>query len=84
MFSWKIYTFFKATEAVTESPEVFCKKDFLKILQYFESVFNKVSDLQDCNLIKKRLQHKYFPVIIAESLRAPTLKSIYEGLLWAC
>ena len=84
MFSWKIYTFFKATEAVTESPEVFCKKGFLNILQYFESAFNKVSELRDCNLIKKRLQHKCFPVIIAKSLRAPTLKSIYEGLLWAC
>ena len=81
MFSWKIYAFFKATEAATESPEVFCKKGFLKILKYFEPVFNKVSDLQDSNLIKKRLQHKCFPVIIAKSLRTPTLKSIYEGLL---
>ena len=34
-----------------------------------ESLFNKVVNLQICNFIEKRLQHRCFPVNIAESLR---------------
>ena len=46
-----------------------------------ESLFTKAADLQVCNFIKKRLQHKCFPVIIEKFLRIPTLKNICEGLL---
>ena len=34
--------------------------------------------LQACNFIKKRLQHRCFPVNIAKFPRTPTLKNIYE------
>ena len=33
------------------------------------------------NFIKKRLQHRYFPVKYAKFLRIPTLKNINEQLL---
>ena len=39
-----------------------------------ESLFNKVAGLQACIFIKKRLQHRCFPVNIAKSLRGPILK----------
>ena len=35
-----------------------------------ETLFNKVAELKACNFIKKRLQHRYFPVNIAKLLRA--------------
>ena len=67
------------------------KKLFLKILQYFTgkrlcctlffNIFNKSTGLQFCNFIKKRLQHWCFPVDIANFLRIPVLKNIYERLL---
>ena len=34
-----------------------------------------------CNFIKRRLQHRFFPVIIAKFLRALILKNICERLL---
>ena len=34
-------------------------------------VFNKVADSKACNFIKKRLQHKFFPMKFANSLRIP-------------
>ena len=46
-----------------------------------ESLFNKAAGLQVCNFIKKRLQQRCFPVIIAKFLRTPILKNIWEGLL---
>ena len=46
-----------------------------------ESLFNKVTGLQTCNFIKKRLQHRCFPVNIAKFLRTPVLKNICERLL---
>ena len=46
-----------------------------------ESFCNKVADLQICNVIKKRLQHRCFPVNIAKSLRTPILKIIWKRLL---
>ena len=46
-----------------------------------ESLFNKAGGLQVCNFIKKRLQHRCFPVIIAKFLRIPILKNICERLL---
>ena len=64
----------------------YIKKLFLKILQYLqetpmsESVFNKVSGLQACNCIKKRLQQMFF-VNIVKFLRTSILKKICERLL---
>ena len=46
------------------------KKVFLNISEYLqealmlEPLFNEVLDLKDCNFIKKRLQHRCFPVNI--------------------
>ena len=45
------------------------------------SLFFKVADLQARNVIKKRLQHRCFPVNIANDLRTPILKNICEVLL---
>ena len=41
-----------------------------------ESLFNKAAGLQASNFIKKRLQHRYFPVNIVKFLRTPILKNI--------
>ena len=46
-----------------------------------ESIFNKVADLQACNVIKKCLQHSCFPVNIAKFLRTSILKIICERML---
>ena len=50
------------------------------------SLFNKVAGLEAglraCNFIKKKLQHRYFPVNIAKHLRTHILKNIYEWLLF--
>ena len=53
-----------------------------------ESLFNKAADLnnkvvglQVCNLIKKRLQYRCFPVNSAKFLTKPILKNICERLL---
>ena len=46
-----------------------------------ESIFNKAAGLQVCKFIKKRLQHRCFPVIIAKFLRISILKNIRERLL---
>ena len=72
-----------------QPPEVFCKKKlFLKISQYSHrkrpvlgSFFIKVTGLNACNFIKKRLRHRYFLVNIAKYLRTPNLKKILERLL---
>ena len=45
-----------------------------------DSLFNKVAGLQSCNFVKKRLQHRSFPVNIVEFLRAPVLKNSRERL----
>ena len=46
------------------------------VLQY---LFNEVAVLKTCNVIKKRLQHRCFPVIFAISLRMPFFT---EHLCW--
>ena len=46
-----------------------------------EPLFNKAAVGQVCNFIKKRLQHRRFPVNIAKFLRRPNLKNICERLL---
>ena len=45
------------------------------------SFFNKVADLQACNFIKKKLQHRCFPVNTAKFLRTPILKKICQRRL---
>ena len=71
-----------------QPPEVFYKKADLKNFAIshrktpvLESLFNKVADLQACNVIKKRLQYGCFPVNIAKSLKAAILKIICKRLL---
>ena len=66
----------------------FIRKLFLKILQYpqetplLESIFKKVADLSTCNFIKKRTQHRCFPVNIEKNLILPILKNICKWLLF--
>ena len=61
------------------------KKVLLKTLQYsqeatmLEAPFNKVASLKICNFIKKRLQHRCFPLKIAKFLRTPIFT---EHLRW--
>ena len=42
-----------------------------------ESLFNKVAGPQACNFIKKRLQHKCFPVKFAKILGKSILKNTF-------
>ena len=42
-----------------------------------DSLFNKVADLQTCNVIKKRIQDRLFSVNIAKPLRTPILRLLY-------
>ena len=44
-----------------------------------ESAFNKVADLQACKFIKKRHQHRCFPMKVVKFLRTPFFK---EHLRW--
>ena len=46
----------------------------------FESLFNEVAGLQACNFIKKKLQHRCFPVNIAKFLRIPILRNSWKQL----
>ena len=46
-----------------------------------ESIFRKLAGLQACKFIKKKLQHRCFPVNIAKYLRTLILMNIYEWLL---
>ena len=59
--------------------QVFFKKFVLKqfanfigkhLCQSLGIFFNKVTGLQNCNFTKKSLQHRFFPVTFAKSLRA--------------
>ena len=46
-----------------------------------KSLFNKVTSLQACNIIKNRLQLKCFSVNFAKFFRTSILKNIWERLL---
>ena len=46
-----------------------------------ESVFKKDADLQTCEFIKRRPQHRCFPVNIAKLLILPILRNICKRLL---
>ena len=72
-----------------QPPEVFYEKVVLNNFAYIhretpvlESLFNKVAVPKACNFIKKRLQHRCFPVNIAKYLRTPILKNIRQQLLF--
>ena len=47
-----------------------------------ESLINKVVGLNACNLIKKRLKHRYFPVKFVKFLRTPILKTSANDCFW--
>ena len=44
-----------------------------------ESLLNKVAGLSACNFIKKRLQHRCFPVTFAKYSRTPFLQNTSGG-----
>ena len=49
--------------------------------KYMCTFFNKNADLQACNLIKNRLQHRCFLMSIVKFSRTPISKNICERLL---
>ena len=59
---------FKISETSQENPCV-------------EAFFNKVAGLDPASFLKKKLQHKCFPVKFAKLLRTPILKNICKRLL---
>ena len=58
-------------------------KNFLLFIRKHvqKSLFNKVACLKACNFTKKRLQHRCFPMNIANFLRSHSLKNSCERLL---
>ena len=54
---------------------------FSLIAPVLEFLHNKFASLQICNFIRKRLQHRCFPVKLVKFLRTLILKSICERLL---
>ena len=64
------------------------KKMFLKISLYpqetslRESLFKRVAGLKACIFIKKKLQHRWFPVNISKFLRLSVSKNICNQLPW--
>ena len=54
---------------------------FYRETPMLESLFNKAASLQAWIFIKKRLQHRCFPVSIAKFLRTPILEYVRQGLL---
>ena len=68
-----------------QCPEAICKKSFSskfcnihRETPVLESLFNKFVDLQACNFIKKRLQHRYFSCEYCKIFKTPILKHIHE------
>ena len=72
-----------------QPPQAFCEKGVLRNLAVFPGkhlcwslfLIKDYKGPQACNFIKKRLQHRCFPVNIAKFLRGPILKNICERLL---
>ena len=62
-------------KAVLKNFAVFAEKHL-----YWSVFFNKIRGLRPINLLKKRLQHRCFPVNIAKLLRTAILKNVCEGL----
>ena len=73
MFSWEIYGFFRGSHR-----RCFMKKAVLKNFALF------TGKLQACNFIKNTLQHRYFPLNIAQLLRTPILKNICSVSICFC
>ena len=75
MFSWECMFLLKQEK---QPPEVFSKKSFLKNFTIFtkKHLCWSLFGVFGVNFIKKKLQHKYFPVKITKFLRAPILKNI--------
>ena len=65
MFSGETDEFFRMSHR-----KCLMKKAFLKNFGIF------TGKLQTCNLIKKRLRHRCFPLNIAKFLRSPILKNV--------
>ena len=69
--------------------KVFCKRrcseklcKFLRKTPALESLFNNAADLWVSTFLRKRLQHRWFPVKLAKfNLTTPILKNICERLL---
>ena len=75
-------------ELQKQPPQVFyqerCSLKFRNIHRktpVLESLFHKAASLQACNFVKKRFQHRCFPVNIAQFLRIAILKNNCERLL---
>ena len=49
-----------------------------------ESLFKKAAGLKACKFIKKRLQHRCFPVTFAKFLKTTILKNICQQLILSC
>ena len=60
------------------------KSQYPKETPVLESLFKKIAGLKACNFIKKRRQHRCFPVNIAKFLRLHISKNICEPLLFDC
>ena len=56
-----------------------CK--FHRKTSVLESIFNKAAGLKVCNSIKKRLQHRCFPMKFAKFLGKPFFTKEYQWLL---
>ena len=83
--SWKI---FQNVYKQKQPPEVCCKKRYsAKFLKFYkkttvlESLINKAEDLQACNFIKKRLQHRFFTVNMIHADIGCSKKLSLRGLL---
>ena len=62
--------------------ELFCKKrcsekfcKFHRKIPVLKSLFNRVAGLEECSFIKKRLQHRCFPVKFPKFIRTHNLRS---------
>ena len=79
MFSWEWTNFLKQQK---QPPEVFRKKGVLKNFAIFtrKHLCWSLFGVLGVNFIKKRLQHRYFPVNITKLLRKSILKNIWERL----
>ena len=71
---------------VRSSHRRFCiKKAVLKAVLYKKlALFKNVTGLKACNYIKRRPQHRCFPVNITTFLRLSISKNIWELLLFDC
>ena len=83
--AWKIS---QDQRSCHRSPEVFYKKDVLKIFVKFTGkhlhqnfLFNKFAGLRRASLLQNRLRHRYFPVNFTEILRTSFLQNTSGQLL---